>query len=172
MLGWAVTVLPNERASVDELMQRADIALYAAKDCGRDEFQFFTDILNQELRKKQRLITALHDALAKNEFSVVFQLQLDTASIRVTGFEALLRWYNQGVESIGTDVFIPLFESSSVVDEVSLGVLEQTCTLAKEIEKEFGELDVNGEALTFGINIAARQLQDSSFVCKVERVLS
>ncbi len=129
------------------LMKSADIALYKAKEIGRNKFQFFTNDLNEEARLKLELEKHLRRALIKGEFEIYFQPQVKAASQFVCGVEALLRWNHPTMGLVSPIDFIPLLEELGLMVSVEQWVITQVCQIAKRITDKYGEL-------RFAINIS------------------
>lgn len=108
------------------ILKHGDMALYRAKDSGRNNFQFFTPELGNAARYNLDIITALHEALTNKEFYVQYQPQLDLVSGEIFGFEALLRWSPKLDYDIQPSAFIELLEGTGLIHDVGSWMLE-TC---------------------------------------------
>jgi len=129
------------------LMKSADIALYKAKEYGRNAFQFFTNDLNEQARLKLDLERSLRRALIKGEFEIYFQPQVIADNQNVCGVEALLRWNHPTIGLVAPSDFIPLLEELGLMVGVEQWVIRQVCLTAKDITDRYG-------ALRFAINIS------------------
>ena len=125
-----IAVAPRDGRTTESLLQYADVALYRVKrDKGRD-FRFFEPAMDQALRARREMKRDLSLALGRGELSVVYQPQIDIASNRLTGFEALLRWDCAAHGSVPPMVFIPLAEESGLIDTIGAFVLNEACAEA------------------------------------------
>lgn len=154
----------EENADLDGLLRAADTAMYAAKDLGRNTFQFYTDAFLQKVQRRLTLENELRAALRRNEFSLAYQPTLDAATGAVSGLEVLLRWTTSTGESRSPVEFIPVAEDSGEIIPIGDWVLSQACRQAAEWE---------AEGLEFGriaVNVSAVQLRDPDFADRVLRI--
>jgi diguanylate cyclase (GGDEF)-like protein/PAS domain S-box-containing protein len=123
-----VTLFPVDSDDPNRLMQNADMAMYHAKQEGRNNFQFFTADLNAEVRKQMVLEADLRRAVEHEEFVLHYQPQMDLRTGRLVGMEALIRWQhpNRGLLLPGT--FIALAEATGLIHPITQWVLKQACT--------------------------------------------
>ena len=110
-----------------ELLKNADMAMYQAKNQGRNNFQFFTSTLNDQLREQLALESDLHGALEKGEFVLYFQPQVNLQTRRLTGMEALIRWNHPTRGMVPPSMFIGIAEECGLIHEITRWVLEQAC---------------------------------------------
>jgi diguanylate cyclase (GGDEF)-like protein len=130
-----VALFPDNAMDPNQLIRDADIAMYRAKEEGKNTFCFFNDDMDREITERVTLRNLLHMALEKDEFEVHYQPQVDVVSGRVTGLEALLRWQGEGVGYVRPDVFIPILEETSAVNLVGNWVLKTACTQAARLRE-------------------------------------
>ncbi len=126
-----VAVYPEDGQSWDDLFEKADLAMYSAKQAGRNTYRFFTEQMNAEAEQSMRLRSHLHNALERGEFALHYQPQVDLKTGRVTGVEALLRWTNPDLGPVPPNRFIPLAEDSGYIVAISNWVLTEACRQAK-----------------------------------------
>ena len=136
------------------------MAMYRAKDQGRNTYQFYDDDMNVQATEKMALETNMRHALEKNEFFLHYQPQLCLITGQITGFEALARWRIPGCELISPSKFIPLAEETGLIIPIGQWVLETTCTQLKNWEN-----NPQTRPLELSINICARQLHQSAGCC-------
>jgi diguanylate cyclase (GGDEF)-like protein/PAS domain S-box-containing protein len=122
-----ISVFPLDSNMPDELMKNADIAMYLAKNEGRNNFQFFTSALNLQIRDRLILESDLHAALEKGEFVLHYQPQVNLRTRRLTGMEALIRWRHPTRGMVPPRMFIGVAEECGLIHELSRWVLEQAC---------------------------------------------
>lgn len=146
------------------LLRDADIALYEAKDGGKNNFVTFQPEMQFALRDQQLLDMDLRLALSNGEMFLVYQPIFDLGSGRTTGVEALLRWRHPERGLVPPDKFVPLLEASGLIREVGAWVLEEACRQGAEWHRQ-------GRLLEMSINVSARQLECEDFVDHVERAL-
>jgi diguanylate cyclase (GGDEF)-like protein/PAS domain S-box-containing protein len=122
-----ISLYPDNGESVEELMRCADIAMYRAKECGRNNLQFYTADMNAGAKELLRLESGLRQALAKDELEIYYQPQLDMDSGQVVGTEALLRWNHPERGLLLPADFLPLAEGTGLIFALSDWVLQTVC---------------------------------------------
>lgn len=161
-----ISLYPEHGRDKHELMIHADAAMYSAKRMGRNTFQFYEpDMASQEERSVQ-VERRLRLAIATESLSLAYQPKVDVITGRITGVEALLRWYDDELGNITPDEIIPLAEDSGLIWPIGEWVLSTACRYAKAWE------DSTGQALPMAVNISAMQLDNRHFVDMVKRVLN
>ncbi|WP_442683761.1 bifunctional diguanylate cyclase/phosphodiesterase [Stenotrophomonas sp. JC08] len=149
-----------------ELIQRADQALYKAKENGRDALQFFDPRLQAEMASRINLLRDLRHAIDDNQLRLHYQPIVD-AEMHVTGQEALLRWQHPTMGMVQPAVFIPLVEQVNLILPFGIWVLVTACMQIKAWED-----DPVRSQWSVSVNVSARQLHDPDFVASVETVLA
>ena len=122
-----IAVYSDADPGAETLLGHADIALYKAKSEGRGTFRFFTDAMDVDVRTRVRLSDELRHALASNELFLVYQPQVDIATGRIVGLEALVRWHHPERGVIGPATFVPVAERSGLVVTLGEWVLRSAC---------------------------------------------
>jgi len=159
-----ISLFPDDGGERGQLMKNADIAMYHAKSAGRGNYQFFNAAMNEAVTERLRLELALRRALEQREFLLHFQPQLDLASGRITGVEALIRW-QRDQELVPPATFIPLAEESGLIVTIGEWVLLSACeTLAGWRRQGLGEVQM-------AVNLSARQLRQPGLAGQVARLL-
>jgi len=118
---------PIDGTDPNELLKKADTALYQAKANGRGTSCFYEDSMNSALQRRRELEVGLRQALAREQFQVHYQPLVDARSRRVTGFEALIRWHHPEQGMIPATAFIPVAESSGLIGAIGHWVLRRAC---------------------------------------------
>ena len=111
----------------EAMMRKADLALYRAKDEGRNRFRFHIAELDRELRERMMIATDLHRAIERNEFELYYQPQVELASGGIVGLEALIRWNHPTRGLLLPSVFIPIAETTGSILPIGQWVIEQAC---------------------------------------------
>lgn len=151
--------------SVDELLKRADTAMYEAKRAGRNSVRFFDPAMQAVLEDRANLESDLRHALKNRQFVLHFQAQVDD-SYRTISAEVLLRWVHPERGIVSPTQFIPVAEETGLILPIGQWVLESACKQLKAWETDplAGELEL-------AVNVSARQFRQSDFVDQVRRVL-
>jgi diguanylate cyclase (GGDEF)-like protein/PAS domain S-box-containing protein len=163
-----IALIPDHGASPADLLKRADIALYRAKDSGRNAIQIFRSTMQEAASERLRLENDLRQALARGEFELHFQPQVDARNNRVVGAEALLRWQHPTLGQQSPGQFIQVLEESGLILEVGAWVLDEACNACEQLTAE-GLVEAGEFSLC--VNISPRQFRQSDFVERVERSL-
>ena len=152
-----ITVSPRDGEDVDVLLKNADLAMYEAKDSGRNTFRFFNAHMNDAVAEQLHLASGLRTALVNGELRVHYQPQIDLADGRILGAEALLRWLHPERGYIPPAVFIPVAERCGLIHEIGDWVLQQACRDAQAWRAlGLGELMV-------AVNVSPLQLRRDDF---------
>jgi diguanylate cyclase (GGDEF)-like protein len=160
-----VAACSGPATTLRDLISDADLAMYVAKARGRAAVQVFTPELRTAQMERQRMQEQLQEALRRGEMRVVYQPQVDVASRRVTGAEALVRWDNPEYGAVPPDVFIPMAEQLGLVTEIDRWVLHTACAdLA-------GWRESGHETLRVAVNISGHDLDSAALVDDVRRTL-
>ena len=160
-----ISIFPEHGADSETLIKYADAAMYCAKKNGRNNFQFFTQDMNSEVMERLTLEHSLRLALEKGEFVLVYQPQMDIATGRITGLEALLRWQNPELGPIPPDKFIPIAENSRLIMPIGEWVLRTACSQARKWQDE------GLPAVSVAVNVSAVQFRQEDFCKFIKRVL-
>ncbi len=156
-----VTLLNHQRDSVDEVLKQADMAMYRAKDAGRNTLRFFDPEMQQAVNRRALLETELHNGLRRAQFLLLYQPQVDSQG-RVTGAEALVRWQHPVQGMVPPSEFIPLAEESGLILPLGQWVMETA--LRQQARWQQDPLFAH---LSLAINVSARQFLQDDFVAQV-----
>ena len=156
-----VALAPNYGTDRTDLMRKADIALYRAKDDGRDCYRFFTESMDETVQFRAMLEADLRIALDTGRgLSVHYQPLIDTAGGKVSGLEALLRWNHPTRGWIAPNLFIPVAEETGLISALGDWVMGEACNVAREWPK-----------LTIAINLSPVQFCDAGFTERMCRIV-
>jgi diguanylate cyclase (GGDEF)-like protein len=125
-----VAFAPRDGKTPRILMQNADLALYRAKEEGRGTVRFYDPAMDEHVRERRALQSALRNALSQREFHLDYQPIVDLATCRIVGAEALIRWHHPERGLLPPSVFIPLAEEGRFINEIGLWALREACTAA------------------------------------------
>ncbi|MDD3521008.1 MAG: EAL domain-containing protein [Actinomycetota bacterium] len=160
-----VAVYPVDGEDPETLVKNADIAMYLAKEKGKNQSVYFTSDIKDDTIKHLKLTNNLYRALDKNELFLHYQPQVKVETQEITGFEALLRWENEEYGTIPPKTFIPMAEKTGLIRPIGLWVFETACRQLKEFQNN------HGKSLTISINLSLLQLKDTGIVDKIASIL-
>jgi EAL domain-containing protein (putative c-di-GMP-specific phosphodiesterase class I) len=160
-----IALYPKDGRHVDDLLVKADMAMYHAKDLGRNGYAFFEPAMAARSLGRLELETDLRRALEANEFELHYQPKLDLASRAVVGVEALLRWNHPSRGWIPPDTFIPVAEETGLIIELGDWVVREACAQLVAWSRE------NLGHLTIAVNASAHQFSRTNFADSVLRTL-
>jgi diguanylate cyclase (GGDEF)-like protein/PAS domain S-box-containing protein len=161
-----IVVYPGDGTSAETLLKNADAAMYQAKDCGRNNYQFFKAEMNRHAFERQALENDLHRALERHEFALHYQPKVNLRSGAIVGVEALLRWRHPTRRLIGPSRFISIAEDSGLIVPIGNWVLREGCRQAK-IWQTAGLAPVR-----MAVNVSAVELRAKNFVEGVREILA
>ena len=147
-----VSIFPDHAQTPSDLLKFADIAMYQAKNEGRNTVQYFNEEMDAKSRYRAQLLGGLKMAVVRNEFELNFQPRMSLETNQIVGVEALLRWNSKELGRIGPDVFIPLAEESGQIIEIGDWVLDD----ALHTLSEWHAQGLNH--ISMSINVSALQL--------------
>ena len=161
-----IVTYPMDGTSAESLIKNADTAMYRAKDCGRNNYQFFTVEMNLHALERQNLESDLRRALERDEFVLHYQPKVNVRTGAITGVEALIRWRHPTRRLIRPSQFISIAEESGLIVPIGKWVLREACRQAKAWQIE-GLTPMN-----VAINVSTVELRAKNFVEGVRSVLS
>jgi diguanylate cyclase (GGDEF)-like protein/PAS domain S-box-containing protein len=160
-----ISIFPEHGTDCETLIKNADAAMYNAKECGRNNFRFFTEDMNTQVVERLTLENSLRLALDRKQLFLVYQPQMDMATGRVTGLEALLRWQHPELGLVPPDKFIRIAESSGLIVPIGEWVLRTACAQAQRWHQE------GLPAVTVAVNVSAIQFRQEGFCGLIRNVL-
>jgi len=160
-----ISLFPDHATDTEALIKNADIAMYCAKERGRNLVRMFDHNMNTMLIERITLETELRGALDRNEMSLVYQAQVSAVHRQIVGCEALLRWNHPQLGSVPPDRFIPVAENTGIIVVLGEWVLWSACHQAKRWEQQ-------GMRLPVAVNVSGVQLRGGGFPETVKAILS
>ncbi|HSH72865.1 MAG TPA: EAL domain-containing protein [Methylophilaceae bacterium] len=160
-----ISFFPTQASDMSSLLSSADAAMYQAKSMGKNNFQHYQVEMEGRVRRRLNMENSLRRAIEANELEIYYQPQIDVYKMRITGFEALLRWNHPKMGMISPAEFIPLAEESGLILPIGDWVMVTACYQAKVWQKAFGK------DLRMAVNFSAKQLKDDAMVDKVLHAL-
>ncbi len=157
-----ITLFNDLRQSTDELLKQADIAMYQAKNAGRNTLRFFDQQMQEAVTVRAVLENELRNALDQQQFQMYYQIQMDSF-MQPTGAEALIRWNHPDRGLVLPAQFIGLAEETGLILPIGQWVLETACAQIKEWEQ-----NERTRQLVLAVNVSARQLRQTDFVDQVK----
>ncbi|MFT5164517.1 MAG: diguanylate cyclase (GGDEF)-like protein/PAS domain S-box-containing protein [Alteromonadaceae bacterium] len=159
-----VTMAPYDSMEEDTLLKHADLAMYEAKEKGKNTSHFYTKDLDAAARERMVIENELRVAIKEKQLLLYFQPQVDIDDLSVVGFEALIRWLHPQKGMISPARFIPVAENTGQVVEIGEWVLWEACRF-------LAKLQLDGYTGKLSVNISSRQLKDINMVGLLERVI-
>jgi diguanylate cyclase (GGDEF)-like protein/PAS domain S-box-containing protein len=160
-----ISIFPEHGTDAETLIKNSDAAMYSAKESGRSNFRFFTDDMNAQAVERLTLESSLRLALGKKELFLMYQPQMDIATGRITGLEALLRWQHPELGLVPLDKFIRIAENCGLILPIGEWVMRTACSQARKWQDE------GLPAVTVAVNVSAVQFRQEGFCGLVRKVL-
>nr|WP_245232245.1 EAL domain-containing protein [Thiorhodococcus minor] len=161
-----VALFCGQELSVDQILKQADVALYQAKNAGRNTVRFFNPDMQAAIEARATLEAALRCAIECDELQLYYQPQVDRYG-RLVGAEALLRWLPPDGEPVSPVRFIPLAEETGLIIPIGYWVLEQACA-----QLRLWQEDPRMRGLTLSVNVSARQFHQPDLVSQVRETVA
>jgi diguanylate cyclase (GGDEF)-like protein/PAS domain S-box-containing protein len=161
-----VALYPDDGSDAATLLKHADSAMYRAKEHGRNNFQFFTNELNELMKERFELENNLRRALDRGQFELLYQPRVDLATRRIIGCEALIRWQLPGRGVISPGRFIPVAEEIGLIGPIGHWVLQTACAQSKAWQ------DAGYRPCVVSVNVSPRQFRRDDLVATIRDVLA
>jgi diguanylate cyclase (GGDEF)-like protein/PAS domain S-box-containing protein len=159
-----IAMYPNSGDTAETLIKHADLAMYLAKEKGKNNYQFYTCELNEVITRKLMLENGLRKALQKEEFTLHYQPQFEIKTGKLVGVEALLRWNTEN-GSVSPAEFIPITEETGLIVAIGEWVIKEAC-------RQIKNWHVLGlPKIPIAVNVSARQLINRNFPITVKKIL-
>ena len=160
-----ISMFPRDGTDEPTLLKHADIAMYQAKDDGKNTFAFYAEELDRHSVERLVFESSLRQALEQRQFEVHYQPKVDGRDGRITGVEALLRWHHPELGLVSPAKFIPVAEETGLIVPIGRWVLETACA------QQVAWRRAGHPALRMAVNVSARQLDDDGLLADVERTI-
>lgn len=160
-----LSVCPTDGNDPEALIKHASIAMYRAKEVGRNCFQFYTSSMNEKALERLRIESDLRSALERNEFQLHYQPQVDLSSGQILGVEALIRWRHPTLGMVAPASFIQTAEEMGLIVPIGTWVLRTACR--QSVEWQRGGMG----PVRVAVNLSARQFYQHDLVATIEDVL-
>jgi diguanylate cyclase (GGDEF)-like protein/PAS domain S-box-containing protein len=160
-----ITLFPDDAEMPEALIANADLAMFRAKDVGRNTYQFFTSDMNASSFEQLNLELSLRRAVAEEQFEVYFQPKMRLADGTLTGMEALVRWRHPDLGLVSPARFIPLAEETGLILPIGEWVLMRACEYTR------GQQEAGHAGLRVSVNLSARQFRQADLPDRVASIL-
>ncbi|HKQ26070.1 MAG TPA: EAL domain-containing protein [Burkholderiales bacterium] len=160
-----ISTYPHDGNDMQTLLKNSDVAMYRAKEFGKNGFQYFSPEMNVHTRERLSIESALRRGLERKEFTVHFQPKVRVSSRTVAGMEALVRWRNPEKGLMQPSEFIAIAEETGIVVQIGDWVLEEACRNGQVLRKS------GHTGLRVSVNLSVRQLFDRGFAQRVAVIL-
>ncbi|MGB0495525.1 MAG: EAL domain-containing protein, partial [Kangiellaceae bacterium] len=160
-----VSIYPQDAKTPSDLLKHADIAMYHAKNTGRNNFRYFKEHMNKDAEQRLNLETKLRMAVEQNELHLEYQPQFELTSGKLCGVEALARWTTECGEIIPPSTFIPVAEELGLIIPITENLLPQAI-------KQVTAWNTQDNALTLAFNLSAVHIYDDSFIPFIEQQIN
>ncbi len=163
-VGGGFCTYPDEAGTALEMIKKAESAMYAAKNEGKNNFFLFNKDEQEKLEKLIQLEDELESALEKDEFYLVFQPKVDSGGM-ITGMESLLRWKNSELGQVPPDIFIPVAEKTGAIISIGTWVFRETCMRLKKWADE------GLNPVRVSVNVSPYQLDEDDFIAVLKAII-
>ncbi len=160
-----VAMYPSDGLNIQSLIKNADSAMYKSKDLGKNNYEIFSPIFNQQIAKRLEMETNLSRAIEREEFVVYYQPQIDLNSGKLKGLEALVRWNHPAMGLVSPLEFIPVAEETGAIIFIDQWVMQNACRQIKLWQ------DMNHAPLFVSVNVSARHFQHKNFKSSIMQIL-
>lgn len=159
-----ISVYPTDTDSIDTLVRNADVAMYHAKECGKNRFQFFGEGLALRVSHKWDIESGLRRVTERSELFIEYQPKMEIHTGRIYGMEALVRWTHPTLGRVPPDRFIPIAEETGEIETIGEWVLQTACEQAQRWRQQ-------GHELFLSVNLSPIQFRAKNLQQKIESIL-
>jgi diguanylate cyclase (GGDEF)-like protein/PAS domain S-box-containing protein len=160
-----ISIYPDDGDDMSELLRNADSAMYHSKEQGRNTYSYFTETMNEAVSKRLLFEEQMHGALDRGEFELCYQPQVELASGRIIGVEALLRWDNPALGKVPPLEFIPIAEQTGLIVAIGKFVITEALTKAAQWWQQLGA------PFTLAVNLSPRQFRDPNLEAFIQKAI-
>jgi diguanylate cyclase (GGDEF)-like protein/PAS domain S-box-containing protein len=160
-----VAIYPRDGTDAETLVKNADVAMYRAKEQGRNNYQFYTPEMNARLAERVNMVAGLRRALSHKEFKLYYQPLVDVRDGHIVGLEVLTRWHHPQRGVVSPAVFIPVTEETGLIRPLGEWVLHNACEQGRAWQ------DMGLPGFVVAVNLSATQFRQKNLVAMVERAL-
>ncbi|MET1253764.1 EAL domain-containing protein [Aliikangiella maris] len=148
-----VTIYPNDSKNPEHLLRNADMAMYQAKEEGRNSVRFFVEEMNEEIQKRKEILEDIAIALEADQFELFLQPLINLKNDKIVGAEALIRWQHPQKGFISPGAFIPIAEQSNMINRIGAWVIREVCRLINQMDS------IGLPPITIALNISPVQFK-------------
>jgi diguanylate cyclase (GGDEF)-like protein/PAS domain S-box-containing protein len=160
-----IAVYPMSGDTIQTLTKNADIAMYQAKQSGRNNYCYFTDTMNEKVRFKLEMVHNLRYALERNELELYYQPKIELKTRKIVGAEALLRWHHPELGTLLPTEFLQIAEETGMMPKIGSWVIEQACQANKSWEH------IGDNRIRVAVNLSTTQLSQDDLVSIIKQAL-
>lgn len=162
-----ITLTPDDSQDTNVLMKNADLAMYSAKEQGRNNYQFFSEEMNHSILEHLALEKEIKEAIERNQFTLFFQPKISLFDYTTTGVETLIRWEHPDKGLVSPDQFIPVAEETGQIIDIGNWVLEQACRQISSLIRQ----NIMPADAKVAVNLSAKQFTDPELAPRIRNVL-
>lgn len=160
-----LAICPTDGDDGETLIKHADIAMYKAKEKGKNQYVRFTETMQKHIHETMEITHELYEALNNQEFEMFYQPQINVSSGKIVGIEALIRWNHKNRGLLLADQFMKIAEQTSLINEIGEWVLYTACHQVKNFQ------DLGSKDLRVSVNLSARELLHPKIAERIESIL-
>ena len=160
-----IALISEPGLSFDEVRKKSDMAMYKAKQSGKNKYHYYSESLHTEYMKSLNVLNGLKDALAEGFLDLYFQPQINLETNEIDSAEALLRWNRGNPYNFNPDDFIPVIESTELIHDIGAWVIKESCRVCKQWHEK-------GHKISIAVNVSALQITRLNFYGIVQDALT